>query len=511
MRIATGGIIHETSTCVDAPTTMSQFEYDRGVIRGTDMLERFRGTNVCTGGFIDGAEINDFELVPLLRASAFPNGLIVRSDYDSLLQEMLDRLAQAEHAGGRVDGALLDLHGAMVVDGIDDGDGHVIAAFREYLGPDRPIVVTQDLHGNHTKARVAAADALVGFDTFPHVDMADRGVEAAGIIARTIRGELSPRTAIHQLPLFWSTPCQVTAHTPMDDVLRQVHEIENRTGIICVTIATGFPWANVPEAGSSVIVVADGDQQQAQQTAKELGHWIWERRDRWYAPPLAAKAALQRGEESSRYPIILADHTDNTGGGSPGDSTEVLQTFLELKLQDALILYLVDNEVAVQAQQSGVGNRIHVSLGGKSSPVQGQPVVAEAEVLAVSDGAFAYDGPMFAGLTGSMGTSAWLRIGGVNIVVVTAREQPFDMAFARSLGVDCATMKYIALKSAAHFRAAFEPIAGSIHNIDAAGIHTHDFNKLPLSKRTRDMFPIEIKPKCPPRKPTADSSSPGCD
>ena len=494
MRIATGGIIHETSTCVDTPTTMSQFEYDRGVIRGADMLERFRGTNVCTGGFIEGAANNGFEIVPLLRASAFPNGLIVRKEYDALKQEMLERLAQAEREGGPVDGALLDLHGAMVVDGIDDGDGDVIAAFREYMGPDRPIVVTQDLHGNHTRVRVAVADVLVGFDTFPHVDMAERGVEAAEIIARTVRGEIRPRMAIHQLPLFWSTPCQVTAHPPMDEVLRQVHEFENRPGIICVTVATGFPWANVPEVGSSVMVVADDDEQLAQHTADELGHWIWERREQWYAPPLTVQSALQRGEEAGRYPIILADHADNTGGGSPGDSTEVLQTFLDLKLQAALILYLVDNDVAVQAQQSGIGSRIRISLGGKSSPVQGPPIQAEAEVLAVSDGAFAYDGPMFAGLTGSMGASAWLRIDAVNVVVVTAREQPFDMAFARSLGVECAGMKYISLKSAAHFRAAFEPIAGSIHNVDAAGIHTHDFSQLPSSKRTRDIFPVEIKP-----------------
>ncbi|MBP87224.1 MAG: hypothetical protein CMJ64_10970 [Planctomycetaceae bacterium] len=494
MRIATGGIIHETSTCVDSPTTMSQFEFDRGIIRGADVFERFRGTNVCTGGFIEGAEENGFELVPLLRASAFPNGLIVRSDYDSLKQELLDRLAAAERDGGPVDGVLLDLHGAMVVDGIDDGDGDVIEAFREYLGPERPIVVTQDLHGNHTRARVASADALVGFDTFPHVDMAERGVEAAEIIARTVRGEIRPQMAIHQLPLFWSTPCQVTAHPPMDEVVRRVHELETRPGIICVTIATGFPWANVPGVGSSVMVVADSDPALAQQTADELGAWIWANRERWYSPPLTVREGLQRGEEIAKYPIIVADHADNTGGGSPGDSTEVLRTFLDLGLQDALILYMVDPEVATQAHRAGIGSRIAVSLGGKSSPVQGEPVEEDAEVVAVSDGAFAYDGPMFGGLTSSMGTSAWLKMEGVNVVVVTAREQPFDMAFARSLGIDCAKMKYISLKSAAHFRAAFEPIAGSIHNIDAAGIHTHDFGRLPSSKRTRDVFPIEIKP-----------------
>ncbi len=494
MRIATGGILHETSTCVDSPTTIEQFEFDRGIIRGPDMLERFSGTNVCTGGFIEGANKSGFELVPLLRASAFPNGLIVREDYESLKQEMLDRLANAEREGGPVDGLLLDLHGAMVVEGVDDGDGDLIETFRDYLGPNRPIVVTQDLHGNHTRARVAAADALIGFDTFPHVDMAERGVEAAEIIARTVRGEISPRMAICQLPLFWCTIRQVTALPPMNEVLRRVHEIEAQPSIISVTIATGFPWANVPEAGSSVVVVADGDDALAQQTADELGKWIWDQRQQWYAPPLTVREGLERGEAIDKHPIVLADHADNTGGGSPGDSTEVLQTFLDLQLQDALVLYLVDHEVAGQAQRAGVGKHIDVSLGGKSSPVQGQPVRREAEVIAISDGAFAYDGPMFAGLTGSMGPSAWLKIDGVNVAVVTAREQPFDMAFARSLGIDCSKMKYICVKSAAHFRAAFEPIAGSIHNIDAAGIHTHDFSQLPSSKRTRDVFPVEIRP-----------------
>jgi microcystin degradation protein MlrC len=388
---------------------------------------------------------------------------------------------------------LLDLHGAMVVDGIDDADGHVIAAFRQAMGPDRPVVATFDLHGNHTRQRVADATAVVGFDTYPHVDMAERGREAGEIIVRTVRGEIRPVGAIHQIPLFWSTTRQVTGHPPMNEVLERLHELERRPGIISATVSTGFPWADVPEVGPSVIVIADGDRELAQATADEFAGWIWENRRRWAAPPVSVRDALQAGEAAGRYPIILADHADNTGGGSPGDSTEVLRTFLDLGLTDALLLYMVDPDAAAQAHAAGVGNPIHVRLGGRSHPVQGSPVECEAEVIAVSDGPFAYDGPMFAGLTGSMGQSAWLRIGGVNVVVVTAREQPFDMAFARSLGIDCARMKYIALKSAAHFRAAFEPIAGSIHNVDAAAIHTHDYTQIPYKKRTRQMYPVEIR------------------
>ena len=490
MRIATGGIIHETSTCVDTRTTVEDFEHDRGIIRGEAMLERFRGANVQTGGFIEAADEYGFELVPLLRASAFPGGLIRRSDYDALKAELVERL----EAAGPVDGVLLDLHGAMVVEGIDDGDGDLIAAVREVIGPDAPIGVPQDLHGNHSQWRVDVADVIVGYDTFPHIDVAERGKETGEIVVRAIRGEIRPTMALHQLPMFWSTPCQVTAHPPMNEVIERLHEMERRPGVVSMTVATGFPWADVPDAGSSVIAVTDNDSHLARNLADELGGWIWENRQRWYEPPLSIRDALTEGERLGKYPIIVADHTDNTGGGSPGDSTEVLQTFLDLGLTDALVLYMVDPEVAQQAHKAGVGSRIPISLGGKSSPVQGTPVKREADVVALSDGGFAYDGPMLAGLTGSMGRSVWIRIDGVSVVVVSAREQPFDQAFARTLGINCAKMRYICVKSAAHFRAAFEPIAGSIHNVDAAGIHTHDFSKLPHSKRTRRIFPVDIPP-----------------
>lgn len=494
MRIAIGGIIHETSTFVETRTTRAEFESNGGTARGDAILTTFDGTNVCTGGFLEGARRFGFEPVPLLRASAWPGGLIPRADYEALRGELCDRLRRAD-AEQRLDGALLDLHGAMVVEGIDDADGDVVAAVRAVLGPDRPIVFTQDLHGNHTALRVSAGNALIGFDTFPHVDMAERGLEAAEIIARTVRGEIRPVTAIHQLPLFWATSRQVTAHPPMNAVMQKAHEIEQLPGILSVTVATGFPWADVPDAGSSVVVVADGSRELAQQTADELAAWIWERRSQWYADPVPVREALAAGERLGKHPIILADHSDNTGGGSPGDSTEVLQTFLELGLTDALLLYMVDPDVAAQAHRAGVGQQIRVLLGGKSDPIQGPPIESEGQVVAISDGRFAYDGPMFAGLHGNLGPSAWLQIEGVAVVVVTGREQPFDMAFARSLGIDCRRMRYIALKSAAHFRAAFEPIAGSIHNVDAAGIHTHVFRDLHYRKRTRPVFPVEIPPE----------------
>lgn len=487
MRIATGGISHETSTFAPTPTTLRDFETGLGFYRGDDILTHFPGTNNCTGGFIAGAKRHGFDLIPLLWTFAYPGGLIAKSDYDTLKAEFLHRLADSLP----VDGVLLDLHGAMVVEGIDDGDGDFIAAVRSAVGPGCPIIATFDLHGNHTQQRVDAATALVGFDTYPHVDMAERGEEAADLIVRSIRREVRPVMAFRELPLFWSAACQVTGHPPIDAAFRLVHDVEKRPGILAVTLATGFPWADVPQMGASVIVVADGDQVLATTTADEIGAWVWERRDRWHRRPLTCAEALAAPVPAGTGPILLADMADNTGGGAGGDSTEVLRMFVERDLQDALLLYLVDPDVANQAHAAGAGKRVQVSLGGKSHPLQGAPVPLDAEVVTVSDGKFTYDGPMYAGLAGNLGPSAWLRQRGVNVVVVSARMQPLDQAFARSLGIDCASMRYIAVKSAVHFRSGFEKIAAAIHNIDARAIHTHDFSRLPYQRRRKPMYPID--------------------
>jgi microcystin degradation protein MlrC len=292
------------------------------------------------------------------------------------------------------------------------------------------------------------------------------------------------------LPLFWHASCQVTAHPPMNEALAFVHEVERRPGILSVTLATGFPWADVPQLGASVIVVADADAILARVTADEVADWVWQRRQRWQREPLSLGAALEQGDREGRYPILIADMADNTGGGAPGDSTEVLRTFVERDLRDALLLYLADPEAAAQAHAAGVGRRLQIELGGKSHPLQGPPVRLEVEVVALSDGRFAYDGPMYAGLTGDLGPSAWLRHRGTNVVVVSGRVQPLDRAFARSLGIDCTSMRYIAVKSAVHFRSGFERMAGSIFNVDAQAIHSHRFARLPYRRR-RPMFPVD--------------------
>ncbi|MGE3780551.1 MAG: M81 family metallopeptidase [Pirellulaceae bacterium] len=488
MRFAAGGICHETSTFAHTRTTVREFETGFGIYRGTEMFDRFAGTNNCTGGFIDETRAAGAELVPLMWAFAYPSGLIPQSDYRVLRDEFLGRLRDAD-AAGRLDGVLLDLHGAMVVEGAEDGDGDLIGAVREVMGPDRPIVVTFDLHGNHTRRRVELADAIVGFDTYPHVDMAERGREAARLIAAICRGAIRPVMTIQQLPFFWSAACQVTAHPPIRSAFERLHEWEQRPGILSMTLATGFPWADVSEMGPSVIVVADRDPALADRTAAEFAEWIWERRQEWYAVPMTPAQSLEMGEQQNRFPIMLADQADNTGGGAPGDSTEILRLLLARQIGPSVVLYLVDPAAAQLARELGRGARIRTQLGGKSDAIQGPPVDFDGEVVALSEGRFRYDGPMYAGLTGDLGPSAWLRSGNVNVVVVSATMQPLDQAFARSLGIDCSQMRYIVVKSAVHFRSGFEQLGGQIFNVNARAIHSHDFGQLAY-RRARPMYPL---------------------
>ena len=269
MRIATGGVMHETSTFAAGTTTLRDFEGGKGLVRGAAMLDLFRGANFCGGGFLEGAEKHGFELAPLLWTFATPSALIERATYDGLKEEFLDGLRRERDRG--IDGVLLDLHGAMVVDGIEDADADFMAAVREVVGEKMPVIVATDLHSNHSSARIAAATAIVGYDTYPHVDMAERGREAADLIVRTIRGEVHPVGAIRTIPLIWAAERQVTAHPPMSEAMEQVFAAERRPGILTITLATGFPWADVPNMGASVMVFADGDQALAQRTADELG------------------------------------------------------------------------------------------------------------------------------------------------------------------------------------------------------------------------------------------------
>lgn len=484
MRIVTGCLSHESSTFTPVATPEAAFFERFGVLSPEEILRTYRGTNTPTGGFIEGSEAHGFELIATIHADAQPGAPTPRADLDRMLNRLLEGIAEA----GQIDGVLLELHGSMIAEGIDDGEGYILQAVRAQVGPDIPIVAQLDIHSNVSRQMIEAADVLIGRETFPEVDMAARGRECADVMVRIVRDGLRPTMAICRLPMVWGIN-QVTAHLPMREAIAELHRVEAQPGVICGSIATCFPLADVPDMGASVYVVTDNDLPQAQRLADELGAWIWERRADWMASMPSTREALAVAVADGRYPVVLADRHDNTGGGSPGDSTGMLRTFLELGLQEACVLYMVDPAAIAQCHAAGVGATLSLEVGGKSSPLQGEPVRMKAEVLALSDGRFHYDGPMLAGLEGRMGPSALIRQEGVYVVLVTTREQPFDTAFARTLGLDPKQMRIIGVKSAAHFRAAFEPWAGQVHVVAEPGLHNPE--NLRFHRLGRKLYPLD--------------------
>jgi microcystin degradation protein MlrC len=485
MRIVTGCISHESSTFTPVQTTWDSFFERFGDVRGDAIIEKFRGTNTPTGGFIDGADAHGFTLIPTLFAEPHPSAPAPRALFNRLLNEMLDGIQGA----GAIDGVLLELHRAMVVEGIDDGEGHILAAVRNLVGQEVPIVAQLDIHSNVSRRMIENSDVLIGRETYPEVDMAARGRECADVLMRILKDGLRPTMALHQIPMIWGMN-QVTAHSPMKEAIAELHRIEAQPGVLCGSIATGFPLADVPDMGSSVYIVTDNHLSLAQQLADGLGEWLYARREEWQLYMPSTAVALRDAQRQGQYPVIFADRNDNPGGGSPGDSTGLLRTFVDAGLEDACVLYIVDTAAVDACAKAGVGATLSVDVGGKSSPLQGPPVQLVVEVIALSDGRFSYDGPMYAGLEGNMGPSAYVRQGGLHVILTSGREQPFDTAFARSLQLDPKQMRYIGVKSAAHFRAGFESWAGAVYVVSEPSVHSADSGTLRYHRLGRTLYPI---------------------
>ena len=487
MRIAIGGIEHESSNYSPVETPLEEF-YGHSRSGGPgELLQRSGEVNTIIDGFIRELRRQKVEMVPLVWRHAPSGKQPTRETHEALKESLLALLRQALP----VDGVLMSVHGAYSAEGVDDADGDILKSVREVVGPRCPIIGVHDLHCNIGKTMVDNATALIVEDTYPHVDMAERGVEAAHMMVRTVRGEIQPTLAWRSIPLFWAAAKMITAEEPMRLVIDRLHELERQPGVLTASVGVGYQWADVNCAGASTLVVTDNDPAGAQRRADDLARWIWERKETWQREPLSPGRALAQGEALGKYPIVLADQADNPGGGAPSDSTEILRLFLERRLQDAVVLHIVDPETVRTALRAGVGNRVDVEVGGKSHPLVGPPVPMRAEVVALSDGRFVYDGPMFAGLEGDHGDSVLLRQDGVYVAVITLAHQPMDLAFSRELGLDCARMRYICVKSTGHFRSGFKAIAGSIFNVDASSVFTQDFSKLPFKRLGRKIYPMQ--------------------
>ena len=482
MRIATGCVGHETNTFSPVPTTIDSFSK----MVGDGILTNFRNTRTITGGIIDAANELKVELVPLLWSFATPSRKVEQDAYEVLKSEFLDLLSGA----GEIDGVVLDLHGAMVTEEIEDAEADLICSVREIVGS-RPIVVTLDLHANITPDTVKFPDVIIGFDTYPHIDTYDRGVEAVEIIYKTVRGEVQPTMAYRQLPLLTSPPAQCTMRQPMSDLVEKLHQLESEDGVVTATLSMGFPFADIYNAGVSVLVTTDGNRALAEQKVEEFAQHIWSIRETFRMNLVSIEEAIEHTNQSEGQPIILAETSDNPGGGGPCDGTFILRAFVEADIQDAVVAIIADPESVAQAIEAGVGNRVNLNVGGKTDDMHGEPVTLEAYVKTISDGVYVRKGPMAKGAVDRMGRTAVVKTGGIEVILTEGRSQPFDAEVLRCVGIEPRDRKIIALKSAIHYRADYTPIAHEIVEVDTPGVHSPNLANFRYENLRRPIYPLD--------------------
>jgi microcystin degradation protein MlrC len=489
-RIAIGGIVHETHCFADGRTTRDDFR-EQALHKGDAILEAMSGTRSGIGGMIEGASSRGWTLLPTLYGAAMPGGVVAEDAYQAMLRGLLDRLAAAMP----LDGVLLALHGAMVTEEQLDAESDILDRVRAMVGPDVPIVVELDMHGNISPRTVELADVLVAFDTNPHVDPHARGAEAAAIMERLLRGAIRPTAAIAQPPLLLAPQATGTADLPLRAVHQRAAGMEAEAAVICICVMGGFAYADTPCTGASVIVTTDGDSELARRYAQELVDLMMQHRHAALPQFLPPDAAVARALALPGGPIILVDSADNIGGGTPGDGADALRAMLAAEVQEGAVA-LADREAVEVCWDAGAGAEVSLLVGGKTDRWHGEPVAVTGVVRALSDGVFACELPdnhfaSFYGNTIRMGRTAWLRVHGINLVLTERKTPPFDLAQLRGVGVIPERQKLIAVKSAVAYRAAYLPIAAGVVEMDTAGLCTANLARFPYRYLRRPIFPLD--------------------
>jgi microcystin degradation protein MlrC len=486
LRVFLGMFSHETNTFSNIRTDRAQFEA-HGLRYGGEIIETYRGTGTCLGGMIEAAERHGMTLVPSIAAAASPAGRVTTEIYEHVKGRLLSDL----RAAGRLDGVLLDLHGAMVPETCEDGEGDILRAVREAAGPGVPIAVTLDLHGNITPDVVTHANLLHGYKTYPHVDMAERGLEAGRRLFEMATGRLRPTAALRQPLMLPPLGSQRTAVGPMRRLYDRADEMERDPRVIAISVFAGFPMADIHDAGLSIVVVTDGDQALADQLAGELETLAWDHRHEFVHQGLPVREAVARALAIEGRPVVLADMADNTGGGAAGDGTEVLRELLRVGARSAVVACLWDPEAAAACARAGVGATVSLRVGGKVDDRHGAPLAVTGRVRALSDGRFIHKGPMMRGLEGRLGTTAVLDVDGIRIILISLRWQTLDPEMIRFVGIDPLAEHVLVVKSTIHYRAAFEPIAHAIIEVDAPGLSSSNLERFTYTRVRRPIFPLD--------------------
>jgi len=487
MRIAALGMAHETNTFARHPTDYAAFE-QAGILRGEQIVHAYAESHATMAGFLESGRQSGVEVVPLLFTTTNPAGTITREAFEGITRSMLGML----HEQGPWDGVLLAQHGAAVSEDQPDMDGEVAARVRALVGPSVPIGLALDMHANLSQTMIDNVDVTVTYRTNPHLDPRPRALECAELVIRTARGEIRPVQALETPPVVINIVKQFTGEEPMRGLVADVEHVIAQPGMLSASVAEGYPYADVAEMGMAFVAISDGDPAAAREAARRLARRAWDRRSEFVAETPSPEAALQAAMHAEKTPVVLMDVGDNIGGGSPADSTILLEAAQRLGVRSYLQT-LRDPEAVSARVAARVGTRVSLEVGAKTDDMHGRPVAVSGIVRNISDGKFEEPTPIHGGFRFfDGGQTAVLETDDDHTLVLTTRlVGNTSIQQMYSVGVRPERMRVVVAKGVVSPRPAYEPIAAEIVLVNTPGVTTSDLSRFTYTRRRRPLYPFE--------------------
>lgn len=496
--------MHETNTFVVTPATTTRDDFrDRREYFGDDLVEPLRGTETSVGGAIAVSDREGIDLRPVLAASATPGAPVEQSTYEFYVDAIVDGVR--DHADD-LDAVMLPLHGAMVPEEGQDGEGPLVARIREVVGPDVPIALALDLHANVTSEMMEHTDVLVGYKEYPHLDKAATGRLAMDALIETVRGEVEPTMHLERPPQLLFQPKADTRTAPMAPVMEHARDHEERDGVLAVSVFVGYYHADVPEMGVTIPVVTDDDPALAREVSRDLAETLWDRRSSFvetYPGPeeavAEAKAQAERLDDDAG-PVVVADFGSNPGGGGASDGTTISRAMLDQDVDDAGYAIMYDPAVVDQCLSAGVGSTLTITLGGKTDDNHGAPLEElEAYVTAITDGRYVNTGTSHSGhgVQNDLGPTVHLACGPdreLHVVVAGTRESAFDAEVWRHIGIQPERLGVLCVPSFIAFLGDYEPFSGGVVLADTPGVSAVDPVRFEYERIPRPLYPLDDLP-----------------
>lgn len=488
MRVVIAMMKHETNTFSPVPTPIERFAKAQPLpYEGQEVYDAFKGTGSGVGAYIDLAEAAGAEIVFPIAANAPPSGPV----HDDAYKYITDKICDAVQAG--CDAILLDLHGAMVTQSTDDGEGALLRRLRE-IAPDVPMAVTLDMHTNMYPAIADHATVIAGYQTYPHIDNYETAFRAGKPIFAMLRGECRPALAWGNRPMLPHVMRQGTDNFPNKELQEMTRRMEAE-GALTATLFVGFPHADIHNAGLSAVVVTDNNPELAARYREELLDFAWAEREAFVYQIEPLEDSMARARAATEGPVIILDHYDNAASGGTMDTMTVLGAVLDAGLDEVAAFAIHDPGAVREMIAAGVGAEVTVNLGGKidmpSIDRIGEPRAVCGTVKLISNGQFRNRGPMQQGVLQDMGPSVVLDTGKVEIVVISRHQEPNDLNCFQSLGIDPTEKRYLLLKSRIHYRAGFSDIAKQVIECAGVGVCTSDYDMLDFKNVRRPIFPLD--------------------